>query len=91
VVQEACRTAGFRPSVAQEVLELSTAVTLVAAGIGVTLVPASAQALRLDGVAYRALAGPAPRTTLVAIQRPDGRRPAVERFLEVARELLRAR
>jgi DNA-binding transcriptional LysR family regulator len=91
VVQEACRAAGFRPAVAQEVLELSTAVTLVAAGIGVTLVPASAQALRLDGVAYRALRGPAPRTTLVALQRADEPPPVVERFLEVARELLRAR
>jgi DNA-binding transcriptional LysR family regulator len=91
VVQEACRTAGFRPAVAQEVLDLSTAVTLVAAGIGVSLVPASAQALRLDGVTYRALAAPTPRSPLVAVQRPDERRPVVERFLEVARELLRPR
>ncbi|HUL58017.1 MAG TPA: LysR substrate-binding domain-containing protein [Anaeromyxobacteraceae bacterium] len=89
VVQEACRAAGFRPAVAQEVLELSTAVTLVAAGIGVSLVPASAQALRLDGVAYRALRRPAPKTTLVALRRPDERRAVVDRFLEVARELVR--
>src|SRR6266536_81806 len=33
VVQAACAAAGFRPAVAQEALELSTAVTLVAAGI----------------------------------------------------------
>jgi DNA-binding transcriptional LysR family regulator len=91
VVQEACRAAGFRPAVAQEVLELSTAVTLVAAGIGVTLVPASAQGLRLDGVTYRALRSPAPRTTLVALRRPDDPRAVVEPFLAVARELLRAR
>jgi DNA-binding transcriptional LysR family regulator len=91
VVQEACRAAGFRPAVAQEVLELSTAVTLVAAGIGVSLVPASAQGLRLDGVAYRPLQAPAPRTTLVALRRPDELRPVVERFLAVTRELLRER
>jgi DNA-binding transcriptional LysR family regulator len=91
VVQDACRAAGFRPAVAQEVLELSTAVTLVAAGIGVSLVPASAQGLRLDGVAYRPLRAPAPRTTLVALRRPDDPRPVVDRFLAVTRELLRAR
>jgi len=89
VVQDACRAAGFLPSVAQEVLELSTAVTLVAAGIGVTLVPASAQALRLAGVVYRPLRSPAPTTRLLALRRSDDRSAVVERFLEVAREVVR--
>jgi len=89
VVQGACRGAGFRPAVAQEVLELSTAVTLVAAGIGVTLVPASAQALRLPGVVYRPLRPPAPTTRLLALRRADDRSAVVERFLEVAREVVR--
>lgn len=87
VVQAACRDAGFRPIVAQEVLELSTAVTLVAAGVGVALVPQSAQALRVAGVAYRPLRSPAPTTRLVALHRADDRRPVVERFLAVAREV----
>lgn len=89
VVQQACRAAGFRPAVAQEVLELSTAVTLVAAGIGVSLVPSSAQALGLSGVAYRRLRAPAPRTRLLALRRRDEPSPAVRRFLEVAREVVR--
>jgi hypothetical protein len=42
-------------------------------------------------VAYRPLRAPAPGTTLVALRRPDDPRPVVERFLAVARELLRAR
>ncbi len=89
VVQAACRAAGFRPLVAQEVLELSAAVTLVAAGVGVTLVPESAQALRLAGVAYRPLRPPAPTTQLVALHRAEDPRPTVARFLEVAREVAR--
>jgi DNA-binding transcriptional LysR family regulator len=89
VVQAACRAAGFRPVVAQEVLELSTAVTLVAAGIGVSLVPASASALRLAGVAYRPLRAPAPTTRLLALRRGAEVEPVVERFLEVAREVVR--
>jgi len=88
VVQSACAAAGFRPAVAQEALELSTAVTLVAAGIGVTLVPASAQALRLAGVVYRPLRPPAPATSLLALTRADEPRPVVERFLEVARAVV---
>jgi DNA-binding transcriptional LysR family regulator len=91
VVQGVCRAAGFRPAVAQEVLELSTAVTLVAAGVGVTLVPASAQALRLDGVAYRPLREPSPSTRLVALRRPDERKAVVDRFLDVAREIVRGK
>jgi DNA-binding transcriptional LysR family regulator len=87
VVQAACRAAGFRPAVVQEVLELSAAVTLVAAGIGVALVPESAQALRVAGVAYRPLRSPAPTTRLVALHRADDPRPVVERFLAVAREV----
>jgi DNA-binding transcriptional LysR family regulator len=90
VVQGACAEAGFRPAVAQEVLELSTAVTLVAAGIGVCLVPASARALRLSGVAWRPLRAPAPSTRLLALRRADEPRPVVERFLEVAREVVAA-
>jgi LysR family transcriptional regulator, benzoate and cis,cis-muconate-responsive activator of ben and cat genes len=84
----ACAAAGFRPIVAQEVLELSTTVTLVAAGIGVTLVPASAQALRLAGVTYRPLRAPSPRTRLVALSRADEPRAAVRHFLDTAREVL---
>ncbi|HZZ83234.1 MAG TPA: LysR family transcriptional regulator [Anaeromyxobacteraceae bacterium] len=86
-----CREAGFQPEVAQETLELSTTVALVAAGIGVTLVPASAEALQLAGVVYRPLAPPAPRTQLLALHRPDEPAPAVARFLETAREVLAGR
>jgi DNA-binding transcriptional LysR family regulator len=88
VVRGACEAAGFRPAVAQEALELSTAVTLVAAGIGVSLVPASARALRLEGLVYRPLRPPTPTTRLLALRLPDEPRPAVDRFLEVVREVV---
>ena len=87
-VVAACRAAGFSPSVVQETQELATAVTLVAAGTGVTLVPASAEALRVEGVTYRPLRRPVPTTLLLAVRMPDEPRPAVLRFLEVAREVL---
>ncbi|BDG01886.1 LysR substrate-binding domain-containing protein [Anaeromyxobacter oryzae] len=84
-----CRGAGFQPVVGQEAPDLATAMALVAAGLGVTLVPASVRDLRREGVAYRPLGPPAPRTTLLALRRPGDALPVVDRFLAVAREVLR--
>jgi DNA-binding transcriptional LysR family regulator len=63
---------------------------LVAAGVGVTIIPESVQDLRRSGVAYRPIGPPAPRTSLVALRRPEDRLPVVDRFLAVAREVLAA-
>jgi DNA-binding transcriptional LysR family regulator len=87
-VLDACREAGFLPHVAQEVLELSTALALVAAGVGVTLVPGSVQALRPRGLLYRPLAPPAPTTRLLALYRREDAPPTVARFVELARAVL---
>ncbi len=51
----ACRAAGFSPSVVQEAPRLPATLSLVAAGLGVSLVPASMRRLAVAGVAYRAL------------------------------------
>ncbi|MGV0739691.1 LysR substrate-binding domain-containing protein [Mycobacterium syngnathidarum] len=50
-----CADAGFTPRVRHEVEETSTLVTLVAAGLGVAIVPAPTSALDIAGVAYRPL------------------------------------
>jgi DNA-binding transcriptional LysR family regulator len=83
-----CREAGFQPPVPQEAPDLATAMALVAAGIGVTLAPASVKDLRRTGVDYRDLAAPRPRTRLVALRRAGEPSPVVARFLDVAREVL---
>lgn len=87
-VLELCREAGFRPGVVQDAADLATAMALVAAGIGVTIVPASVQDLRRSGVDYRPVAAPAPRTKLVALRRPGEPLPVVARFVAVVREVL---
>jgi DNA-binding transcriptional LysR family regulator len=83
-----CREAGFQPQTVEEAPEIATAIALVSAGSGVTLVPASVQEVQREGIAYRALAAPAPRTTLIALRRPGDPLPVVDRFLAVAREVL---
>lgn len=53
----ACREAGFTPAIAQEAPRLPATLSLVAAGLGISVVPASMRRLAVAGVAYRALEG----------------------------------
>jgi DNA-binding transcriptional LysR family regulator len=76
---------GGSPQVVQYAPEMLTIIGLVAAGIGVSPVPASLAHLGLDGVTYRPLSG-APDTELLAVYRADDRSPLVEAFIADARE-----
>jgi DNA-binding transcriptional LysR family regulator len=85
LVMDFCLRAGFTPRVAQEAYQTHTVVGLVAACIGVALVPASAQKLGLAGVAYRSLREATPQSrTAIAWRRADAS-PAIRAFLEAAR------
>jgi DNA-binding transcriptional LysR family regulator len=82
-----CLRHGFRPRVAQEANQTHTVVALVAAGIGVALVPTSAQRMGLAGVAYRPLREATPLSrTAVAWRRSDPS-PVLAAFLDVARRV----
>jgi DNA-binding transcriptional LysR family regulator len=48
-----CQAAGFRPHVVQEVLEPSLMLGFVASGLGVAIVPASLQSIRMEHVVFR--------------------------------------
>jgi DNA-binding transcriptional LysR family regulator len=53
----ACQAAGFSPRVGQEAPYVMSTLPLVAAGIGISIVPASLQQMNIRGVAYRRLTG----------------------------------
>jgi DNA-binding transcriptional LysR family regulator len=72
------------PRVVQYAGETTTIIGLVAAGIGVSLVPASVRRLEIEGVAYRAVPE-APDVELAAIIRIDHGSPLIEAFIEHAR------
>ena len=91
VVRLACEGAGFTPRVVQEVREMQTALSLVAAGFGVALLPSSVQHLHRDGVAYRPLLEPAPRTELAVVSRRDDPSPVLQNFLAVVQAQVRLR
>jgi len=54
-VTDLCAHAGFRPRVAREVLEAAAIIGLVAAGVGVAVVPAGLKRIQFEGVKYREL------------------------------------
>ncbi|MBD0274229.1 MAG: LysR family transcriptional regulator, partial [Acetobacteraceae bacterium] len=58
----ACHRAGFSPRLGQEAPRITSALGLVAAGFGISLVPASMRRMTMDGVAYRPLKGAAQPT-----------------------------
>jgi DNA-binding transcriptional LysR family regulator len=53
----ACHAAGFSPRVGQEAPHVMSTLPLVAAGIGISIVPASLQHMKIRGVSYRRLTG----------------------------------
>lgn len=87
-LRECCVEAGFLPRISQQTVEAYSLTSLVAAGLGVALVPECVQALSRPGVVYRPLQEPAPRADVRMVYRPD-RSSAAERFVVLAREFLR--
>ena len=80
----ACHRAGFAPNVVAEVGQMLTAITLVAAGVGVSAVPASMRDIHRVGVAYVEARGAGLRAPLNLMSRIGHGNPVVERFLEFA-------
>jgi len=81
----ACAAAGFLPRVAQEARQLDALVALVSAGLGVTLVPGTAERIVREGVVYRPLRDRSLRFQLVALWRRADAPPTVRSFVEVLR------
>jgi DNA-binding transcriptional LysR family regulator len=86
-----CLKQGFTPRVAQEASQSHAVVGLVSAGIGVALVPASAQEVRLRGVEFRRLAETTPPVGTALAWRHDDTSPVLAAFVKTARQVARRR
>jgi len=84
-----CQQAGFSPHVVQEAIQMQTIVSLVAAELGVAIVPASLRHLQRTGVVYKTLQEPTPTAEIAMIWRCDQRSPTLQRFVAVVREACR--
>lgn len=82
-----CADAGFAPRIRHEVSETSTLVTLVAAGLGLAVVPAPTADLDIAGATYRPLEPASLGIDLVAAHLGDAPTPAIERALAVLRDI----
>jgi DNA-binding transcriptional LysR family regulator len=85
---DACRRAGFVPEVAHECSAMPTVVGVVAAGLGVSLVPQSISRIALETVAYRPLADVDLQARLAMITAADNSRPLVSGFADTVRRTL---
>jgi len=85
-ILSACNAAGFSPRVGQEAPRIVSTLNLVAAGLGISLVPGSLQRMRMDGVVFRRLSGAAqPKAPLYLAARRGETSAAVRKFLELVR------
>ncbi len=87
VLATICAGAGFVPRIRHEVAETSTLVTLVAAGLGVALVPEPTAALGIAGVRYLPLRPGAPTVELAVARLAGEPSPAIEHALTVLRRV----
>jgi DNA-binding transcriptional LysR family regulator len=84
----ACQRAGFSPQIGQEAPRMLATLSLVAAGLGATVVPDSMRRLQVEGLAYRRIdddAGLA--ATLNLASRRGEAAPAVRQFIATARRI----
>ncbi len=77
-----CHNAGATLSIVQEAGSWQATISLVAAGMGVTIAPACVSRLRFPRVKYRELAGTAPTYGLALCSGERTVSPALESFLE---------
>jgi DNA-binding transcriptional LysR family regulator len=76
----ACHDAGFAPRIVQEALAMPTVVGLVAAGLGVALVPRGIRHLQLPAVGYRELRGEPAHAEIAMVHLAGNHRPLLEVF-----------
>ncbi|MEA2966208.1 MAG: hypothetical protein QOI46_6306, partial [Alphaproteobacteria bacterium] len=89
----ACQAAGFSPRVGnlgastQLAPRITSTLSLVGAGLGITFVPSSLQRMNLEGVSYRALKGPVRPTAMLKLASRRGDQSAVvKQFISFVRK-----
>ncbi|MEV7551227.1 LysR family transcriptional regulator [Amycolatopsis sp. NPDC089917] len=85
-VRTACHRHGFEPKINHEVEEQSTAMAMVRAGLGVTLVSDLGLGLRPPGIDVVALTTPLLRTVSIAYRTTTSRRPALQLVIGAVRD-----
>ena len=90
-IVECCQRAGCYPQRLSGATQMLTVIGLVAAGMGLSLVPASMQTVRWKGIVYRPVQDRTPHADLTVAWRRDEASAVVKTFVGVVREMRRPR
>ena len=85
---ECFRKEGFEPIIAIETATKQSAVSLVAAGVGLAVIPESTSLFKRKGVTYRPLSTGIPELILHMVWQGKRQHPARDRFLSYTSELI---
>ncbi|MGO4145336.1 LysR family transcriptional regulator [Paenarthrobacter sp. YAF11_1] len=84
----ACAAAGFRPKISQEISDPYTALSLVAGGVGISLMPESIEGIMPAGIVFLPLQGDDVLLFSGLAWNPGAMSPAVRAALQVAENVL---
>jgi DNA-binding transcriptional LysR family regulator len=85
-----CQRAGFSPILGEEGIQISSILSLVEAGFGISIVTRSIEQIRADGIVYVPIKGEAPRAPISLAVRKDNRSAAIRNVVALARPRARA-
>jgi DNA-binding transcriptional LysR family regulator len=88
-VIHACHNAGFTPRIVQSGTNDSSNLCLVAAGLGLTIVPAAVESRKPRGVVLVPVGDLSVESTMELVWRRDSRLPALENFVEILQGKIR--
>jgi DNA-binding transcriptional LysR family regulator len=83
-----CAAHGGQARIVQEAIQMQTIISLVSAGMGIALVPASLRNLARTGVRYMDLGGTAPVLETGITWRSGDTTPTIERFVSIACDMI---
>ena len=84
-----CEAAGFKPEISQEARTKHTTTALVAAGLGVAIVPESSKRLRRKGVVYLPIVDNLPQVEIAMIWKTGNNSPVLKQFLDTIKDINR--
>ncbi|MFA9441660.1 LysR substrate-binding domain-containing protein [Uliginosibacterium sp. sgz301328] len=84
-VRQLCAAAGFEPRLVQEAREATTQIGLVAAGLGVAVLPAPLECVRMAGVRYVPIDDPSAFVSLALAVMEDDNSPLVGNFVAMVK------
>jgi DNA-binding transcriptional LysR family regulator len=91
-IMKACHASGFKPLLGQEAPQIVSVIPLVAAGLGISIVPRSTSRMMLsDHVRFIAIEGRAPHGEIHLARRRRDNSQSLKDFVLIARRLVKAK